>query len=179
MKGNQRESDIRQRAEEKLKEAAAGSAYPSEAPPESMASLIHELQVHQIELEMQNDELRRVQRELEKTRDKYSHLYDFSLVGYFTLTEKGIIDESNLPISSMLGVERATLIGKPFNRFVFSEDQDVFYKLRHRLLETEESHTVLRAASCKRKRTCVFCQFRMHGCKKQGRRFQIHQGGSE
>ncbi len=124
-----------------MKEAAGGSTYPTEVPPERMASLIHDLQIHQIELEMQNDELRRVQGELEKTRDKYSHLYDFSPVGYVTLTEKGIIDESNLPLSSMLDVERATLIGKPFTRFVFSEDQDVFYKLRHRLLETEESQS--------------------------------------
>ena len=47
---------------------------------------------------MQNDELRRIQGELEKTRDKYSHLYDFSPVGYVTLTEKGIIDEPNLTL---------------------------------------------------------------------------------
>ncbi len=103
-----------------------------------MASLIHELQVHQIELQMQNDELRRIQGELEKTRDRYSHLYDFSPVGYVTLTEKGIIDEANLTIASMLGVERSTLVGKPFSRFILKDDQDVYYKLRHRLLETEE-----------------------------------------
>ena len=139
MKGNRKASEFRRRAEAKLKEAAGGSTYPSEVPPEKMASLIHELKVHQIELEMQNDELRRVQGELEKTRDKYSHLYDFSPVGYVTLTEKGIIDEINLPLSSMLGEERTNLIGKPFTRFVFGEDQDVFCKLRHRLLETKES----------------------------------------
>ena len=113
----------------------------SEVPPERMASLIHELQVHQIELQMQNDELRRIQGELEKTRDKYSHMYDFSPVGYFTLTEKGIIDEANLPLASMLGVERSNLVGKPFSRFILKDDQDLFYKLRHRLLETEEPRT--------------------------------------
>jgi len=134
MKGNQKESEFRRKAEEKLKEAAGGSTDHSEVPSERMTNLIHELRVHQIELELQNDELRRVQGELEKTRDKYFHLYDFSPVGYVTLTEKGIIDESNLPLSSMLGVERTTLIGKPFTRFVLGEDQDVFYKLRHRLL---------------------------------------------
>ena len=138
VKENQSDSELRRRAEEKLKEAAGGMEDLSEVPPERMASLIHELQVHQIELKMQNEELRRIQGELEKTRDKYSHLYDFSPVGYFTLTEKGIIDEANLPVASMLGAERSTLVGKPFTRFVFEEDQDVFYKLRHRLLETEE-----------------------------------------
>ena len=102
---------------------------------------MYELQVHQIELQMQNDELRRIQGELEKTRDKYSHLYDFSPVGYVTLTEKGIIDEANLTLASMFGVERGALIGEPFTRFVLEEDQDIFYKLRHRLLETEESRT--------------------------------------
>ena len=141
MNGNRREPEFRRRAEEKLKDTAGGSTYPSEVPPERIASLIHELQIHQIELELQNDELLRVQGELEKARDKYFHLYDFSSVGFVTLTEKGIIDETNLPLSSMLGVERTTLIGKPFSRFVFGEDQDVFYKLRHRLLETEESQS--------------------------------------
>ena len=141
MKENQTDSELRRRAEEKLKEAAGGMEDLSEVPPERMASLIHELQVHQIELQMQNDELRRIQGELEKTRDKYSHLYDFSPVGYVTLTEKGIIDEANLPLASMLGVERSTLVGKPFSRFILKEDQDVFYKLRHRLLETEEPGT--------------------------------------
>ena len=91
----------------------------SEVPPESMANLIHELQVHQIELKMQNKELRRIQGELEKGRDQYSHLYDFSPVGYVTLTEKGIIHEANLTLASMLGVERSVLVGKPFSSFRF------------------------------------------------------------
>jgi PAS domain S-box-containing protein len=86
---------------------------------------------------MQNDELLRIQGELEKTRDKYSHLYDFSPVGHFTLSEKGIIEEANLTISSMIGIERSGLIGKPFTRFVVREDQDIFYKHRQRLLETK------------------------------------------
>ena len=84
---------------------------------------------------MQNDELRRIQGELEKTRDKYSHLYDFAPVGYFTLSEKGIIEEANLSCAAMLGVERSSLIGKPFSRFIFKDDQDVFYFHRKTLFE--------------------------------------------
>ena len=51
---------------------------------------------------MQNDELRRIQDELEKTRDRYSHLYDFASIGYFTVDQKGVIDEANLTIATML-----------------------------------------------------------------------------
>lgn len=131
------DSQLKRRAEEKLKETPPGSDDLSRVSPETMARLIHELQVHQIELEMQNDELRRIQGELERTRNKYSHLYDFSPVGYLTVTEKGIIDEANLSIASMLGVERSSLIGKPFTRFVMRDDQDIFYKHRQRLLKTE------------------------------------------
>jgi len=131
------DSGLRRRAEEKLKEASRRSEDLSGVSPEKMAHLIHDLQVHQIELEMQNDELRRIQGELELTRDKYAHLYNFAPVGYFTMSETGAIEEANLTISSMLGLERSALIGKPFNRFVLREDKDIFYKHRRRLLETE------------------------------------------
>ncbi|MDL1984618.1 MAG: PAS domain S-box protein [Deltaproteobacteria bacterium] len=130
-------SELRRRAKEKLKKATSGSEDISGVSTERMARLIHELQVHQIELKMQNDELRSIQDELEKTLDKYSHLYDFSPVGYLTLIEKGIIDEANLTITSMLGVERSALIGNPFTRFILRDDHYIFYKHWQRLLETE------------------------------------------
>jgi PAS domain S-box-containing protein len=138
---NQGDSELRQQAEEKLKEAPGHRKNPFGVSSERMAHLIHELQVHQIELEMQNDELRRIQGELERTRDKYSHLYDFAPVGYFTLSEKEIIEEVNLTGASMTGIERSALIGKPFSRFVLREDKDIFYKYRQRLLETETSRS--------------------------------------
>jgi PAS domain S-box-containing protein len=105
-----------------------------------MARLIHELEVHQIELEMQNDELRGIQAELENARDRYSDLYDFAPVGYFSVSEKGIIDQVNLIGAAMIGIERSALIAKPFTGFVLRDDQDIFYKLRQRLLETETPH---------------------------------------
>ncbi len=129
-------SELRQLAEKKLDADGSNTELLSGMSPENMTTLIHELQVHQIELKMQNDELRRIYEELEQSRDKYSHLYDFAPIGYLTVTEKGIIDEVNLTLASMLGTTRTDLLGKPFHRFVLKEDQDLFYKHRQRLLET-------------------------------------------
>ncbi len=135
------DSKLKRRAEEKVKQATSDSEDLSRVSAERMASLIHELQVHQIELEMQNEELRRAQLELEEARDKYSDLYDFAPVGYFSISDKGLILEANLTIAFMLGIERSALMGKPFTRFVLREDQDIFYKHRQRLLETETSQS--------------------------------------
>ena len=135
------DAKLRQLAEKALEAAPAGQDDLSGMSPEDMAGLIHELRVHQIELKMQNEELRRIQGELEKARDRYSHLYDFAPVGYFSLSEKGIIEEVNLTGAAMIGIERTALIGNPFSRFVQRDDQDIFYKHRHRLLETETSRS--------------------------------------
>jgi PAS domain S-box-containing protein len=132
---NQGEPKLRRRAEEKLKETTSATGDFSGMSPEEMANLIHELEVHQVELEMQNEELRRIQGELESSRDRYSHLYDFSPVGYVTISDKGIIMQANLSFASMLGVERSSLIGKPFSRFIFKDDQDAFYFHRKTLFE--------------------------------------------
>lgn len=89
--------------------------------PESDADtpkLIHDLQVHQIELEMQNDELRRKQEEIEEIRKRYVDLYDFAPVGYFTFDKKGKILEVNLTGANLLGLPRSRLIGRPFSFFV-------------------------------------------------------------
>jgi two-component system, cell cycle sensor histidine kinase and response regulator CckA len=137
MKDTPDDSELRRRAEEKLKETTRRSEELSEMSPERMATLVHELEVHQIELKMQNDELRRIQGELENSRDKYSHLYDFAPVGYFTMSEKGIIEDVNLTGADMIGIERSALIGEPFSRSILREDQDSFYKHRQGLLETE------------------------------------------
>lgn len=90
-------------------------------------SLIHELQVHQIELEMQNEELRRAQKELEESHDRYSDLYDFAPVGYFSFDKNGLIIEVNLTGAKKLGVERNFLIKKPFSLFISPGSKDAFY----------------------------------------------------
>ncbi len=89
--------------------------------------LVHELQVHQIELEMQNEELRRTQSELEESRNRYSNLYDFAPIGYFTFDKNGIIIEVNLTGANKLGMERSFLIRKPFSLYIDFSSRDVFY----------------------------------------------------
>ena len=134
-------SELRELAEKKLAMDGGKTELLSEMSSENMANQLHELQVHPVELKMQNDELRRIHGELEKSRARYSHLYDFAPIGYFTVTEKGIIDEANLTLASMLEETRSSLIGKPFSRLVLKEDQDIFYKHRTQLLETEVSQS--------------------------------------
>ena len=125
-------SELRKKAEEKLKDSPEDF---SSLSMEEKDRLFHELQVYQIELEMQNEELRRAQLELGAARNEYSDLYDFAPVGYFTVSEKGMIAAVNLTGASMLGVERQRLIGKPFSRFVHREDQDLYYFHKKALLE--------------------------------------------
>lgn len=80
----------------------------------SKAELLHDLQVHQIELEMQNRHLKESQQELEEARDRYADLYDFAPVGYLTLNESGVVAEINLTGAGMLGIERIKIVGQPF-----------------------------------------------------------------
>ena len=86
--------------------------------------LIHELQVHQVELEMQNEEMRGAQAELEDSRGRYKELYDFAPVGYVTLDQFGLIVESNLTAATLLSVTRAALIGKYLQSFMDRESAD-------------------------------------------------------
>jgi PAS domain S-box-containing protein len=126
-------ADLRQRAEQTLRERPASL---DDLSPREAQRLVHELQVHQIELEMQNEELRRAQEELETSRAKYLDLYDLAPVGYFTLNAQGTILESNLTAAGLLRVERGRLIGRPLTRFIVKADQDVYYFHRRALFET-------------------------------------------
>ncbi len=95
--------------------------------PSKMQALIHELRVHQIELEMQNEQLRHAQEEIEAAGERHLELYDYAPVGYLTLNPAGLIQAANLTLVAMLGVERSRLLNSPFNRFVFQADQDRFH----------------------------------------------------
>ncbi|HTU01839.1 MAG TPA: PAS domain S-box protein, partial [Candidatus Sulfotelmatobacter sp.] len=113
------------------------SPTPDDRPPDpAPVELRHELEVHQIELEMQNEELRRIQVELEASRAKYFDLYDLAPGGYLTVTETNEILEANVTAAALLGVERRALLGQPVTRFLAREDQDEYYRCRRRLLGT-------------------------------------------
>ena len=96
--------------------------------------LLQELQVHQIELEMQNEELRQAHAALEASRDRYIDLYEFAPVGYLTLTAEGVIVDINLTGSKLLGIERKNLTHRRFARFVAEQDMDRWQRLFLRAL---------------------------------------------
>lgn len=104
--------------------------------PEKIRQILYELRVHQIELEMQNEELRRTQEQLDAARTRYFDLYDLAPVAYFTLSDKGLILEANLTAAYMLGVARSALVKQPMTRFILKEDQDIYYFRRKQLVET-------------------------------------------
>jgi len=118
----------------KSAEIKAGKAFVESAKPltleESSRRMVYELQVHQIELEMQNEELRQAQAELEASRARYFDLYDLAPIGYCTLDEKNTIVEANLRIANMLGETRISLVKQPFISFIFPQDQDIFSAFR-------------------------------------------------
>ena len=105
---------------------------------EETQKIVHEFEVHQIELELQNEELLRTQIELEATKERYFDLYDMAPVGYCTLNSNGFIQEINFAVLDLLGKERTHITGKPFSSFIFAEDQDTYYIYRKKLAGSDK-----------------------------------------
>lgn len=121
---------------EKASESDAGTTFS----PGEVQQIIAELRDHQHELEAQNDELRRTQAELEASRNRYSDLYDFAPVGYFTLSRSGLILEANLKGRELLGVDRDFQPRTPFSLFVFKRDRPLFHAHRRSLFKGGKRH---------------------------------------
>ena len=130
--------DLRKRAEESLK---SEPDRPDDIRLGEANCLIHELRVHQIELEMQNEELRRAQNDLEISRSRYADLYDFAPLSYFTFDEQGRIIEVNLTGAKQLGIERGNLIKAPFVAMVAESDMEVYLSHLKKIIDTREDHT--------------------------------------
>ena len=130
---------LRQRAEDIFRGQKA-SSQKDDLPlsVEAMQKTVHELRVHQIELEMQNEELRRAQLELDASRERYFDLYDLAPVAYCTVNEHGLILEANIAAATLLGVARSSLVGQRISRFIVKACQDTYYLYNKRIFTSAE-----------------------------------------
>lgn len=127
-------ADLRQHAEERLrvKRNKPGLIRPDEASQK----LVHELEVHQIELEMQGEELAQARDDVEPALEKYTDLFDFAPVGYCNLDRSGVIGLVNLTTASLLGIERSRLLGQRFGRFVADGQRTLFAEFLDKVFES-------------------------------------------
>ena len=107
-----------------------------------MIELLHELNLHQAELEIQNEELRRSQEEISALHREYADLYEFAPCGYLTLNPKGIITHANLTAVRLLGADRERLFHSTFSVFLDPESEGIFLAARREAAETGQKHTV-------------------------------------
>ncbi len=130
-------AELRRQAEEIAREKMAQPEDVEARSPEEIRQTLHELQVHQIELELQNENLRRAYAELDATRARYFDLYDLAPAAYVAVSQQGLILEANLTAATLLGVVRNTLVQQPLSHFLLPEDQDSYYHHRKELFETD------------------------------------------
>lgn len=128
--GIERRQSLRAKAE-----AMLGSLSPNQLAAQPSEILMHELLVHKVELETQNEELRRAHAALEEARDHYVDLYEFAPVCYITINRKGMISEINLTGAATLGVDRAKLLNQRFSTFVSQPHKDRWYRLFVTMME--------------------------------------------
>jgi PAS domain S-box-containing protein len=110
-------------------------------PAEETQRLLHALRVHQIELETQNEELRRTQLALDAARARYFDLYDMAPVGYCTVSADDRILETNFTAATQLGLTRSALVGKPVTQFIVTAHQDIYYQCRKQVFASGEPQT--------------------------------------
>lgn len=136
-------AELRSRAEEQLKKKEKNRPADDQDrnAQEETQRLVHELRVHEIELEMQNDELRASRTIIEESRSKYEDLYDFPPIGYFTFDRKGLIGAANLTGASLLGKERRLLIESPFSNLVAEKSLRDFFSHLEAVFAAETKQT--------------------------------------
>ncbi|MGD0953573.1 MAG: PAS domain-containing protein [Methanotrichaceae archaeon] len=136
-----RNDDLHHQAGERLNDSQSGPVGSKTAEGGDAMALVHELQVHQIELEMQNEELKHAKLEMEDALAKYSDLYDFAPIGLFAFDAQGLVQEVNLVGAALLGVERRNLMKKLFRRFVALKDRPFFDNFCKSVFETSTKQT--------------------------------------
>jgi PAS domain S-box-containing protein len=141
-------AELRRRAEAKLAERKKRAAVlPATSPGHQR--LVHELEVHQIELEMQNEELVQSRTQVEAGLRQYTDLYDFAPMGYFTLALDGAIRQVNLAGANLFGVERGALIKRRFGVFISVESLPIFNAFLENVFSTSGSKKTCEVALLK------------------------------
>ena len=123
------QAELRQQAEDIVASRQVVDPLPGDAD-----RILHELRVHQVELEMQNENLRRVALELEEANARVQELYDMVPIGYFTVNFKGMISDVNLTGATLLGTPKASLLNTPMSLFITKEDQYAYYDARQEMI---------------------------------------------
>jgi PAS domain S-box-containing protein len=133
---------LRRQAEEIARMKAAQSPENLDArSPEEVRRMLHELRVHQIELEMQNEELAQSRAQVEAGLRQYTDLYDFAPAGYYALAHDGAILQVNLAGANLLGVERGALINRRFGIFVSAESRPIFNVFLEKVFGSTQKET--------------------------------------
>ena len=139
-------ADLRRRAEDSIDEGEGASGQIASGLDPDFRRVFHELEVHQVELEMQNEELRRARSEVEVGLERYTELFDFAPIGYLTLERDSTIREANLAGARLLGVERGRLAGRRFVQFVREEQRREICDFIRQVMERREDDAT--SASC-------------------------------
>ena len=159
----------RRHVQENLKEKAAAMLQQEipECPPETLDSidtLVNELQLYHVELEMQNDELRLAQQKLQKSRDHFFNLFYKAPIGYAILDQNGMIVDINQAVDQMVGEDRERILGKPFSQFIISKDQPLFLSRFKAFFKSPQGKTIsIRLAGHKGNQRDVELKGRFHG----------------
>lgn len=156
----QKQLELRQKAEAKLLHKPLIFSQPNPGE-ELLYELLHELSVYEIELEMQNEALRRSQLELEQSRDRYVNLYDFAPVGYVTLNREALIDEINLTAAALFGIERSKLVRRRFASYIAPADRERWHRHFIAVLNSERKLSIellIESSAGKQFAAMMYCQ---------------------
>ena len=153
-------AELRKRAEKQARNNADWfkSNDPDELSHLALRSILHELHIHQIELEMQNEELLRSHVEIDASRARYFDLFELAPVGYFTVDDEGLVLEVNLCGTKLLGLPKTEIVGQPFSRFIAYDDQDIYYLHRKKQLQPGEPRICELRMKCENGKSALWVQ---------------------
>jgi len=136
-----RDKDLRYQADRPVQSPSRKVLNVASVRREDIPTLVQQLQVQHVQLEMQNEELRQAQETLAEACEHYTQLYDFSPAGYVTLTPEGTIEEANLRFCALVGLNRTLIVHRPFSDFLVTQDWELFQRHCQEVLDSGTTHT--------------------------------------